>query len=289
MVGEADDRPARPQARDRGGGAAGVASARGSPRRRAPRRGRTRRSTSRGRRSACRRPRASGGGSRIDGSTARAIRSIVCDGLDGIAPTAVSAESITAEVPSRIAFATSLASARVGSACSIIDSSICVAVITGLPRSRQRRMIRFCISGTVAAPISTPRSPRATISGVGLGEHLVERVDRLGLLDLGDHLRRRAVRAISSLSSRTSSAAARRRARRSRRRSRARSRGRRDPSRSATEPGSATPGRLTPLWDADLAADDDEAAGTSLVDVLDREPDEAVVDQHVVAGPQHLR
>ena len=71
---------------------------------------------------------------------------------------------MTAEVPSRIAFATSLASARVGSACSIIDSSICVAVITGFPASRQRRMICFCSSGTVAAPISTPRSPRATIS-----------------------------------------------------------------------------------------------------------------------------
>ena len=73
-------------------------------------------------------------------------------------------ESMIAEVPSRIAFATSLASARVGSACSTIDSSICVAVITGFPASRQRRMICFWCSGTVAAPISTPRSPRATIS-----------------------------------------------------------------------------------------------------------------------------
>ena len=41
---------------------------------------------------------------------------------------------MTADVPSRIAFATSLASARVGSAWWIIDSSICVAVITGFPR-----------------------------------------------------------------------------------------------------------------------------------------------------------
>ena len=116
--------------------------------------------------------------------------SIVRTASTGYAPIAVSAESITAEVPSRIAFATSLASARVGSACSTIDSSICVAVITGFPTSRQRRMICFWISGTVAPPISTPRSPRATISAVGLGEHLVERVDRLGLLDLRDHARR---------------------------------------------------------------------------------------------------
>ena len=43
-----------------------------------------------------------------------------------------------AEVPSRIAFATSDASARVGSGEWIIDSSICVAVITGLPRSSAR-------------------------------------------------------------------------------------------------------------------------------------------------------
>ena len=71
---------------------------------------------------------------------------------------------MTAAVPSRIALATSEASARVGSGASIIDSSICVAVITGLPASRPRRMIRFWASGTSAAPISTPRSPRATIS-----------------------------------------------------------------------------------------------------------------------------
>ena len=67
-------------------------------------------------------------------------------------------------MPSRIAFATSEASARVGSGAWIIDSSICVAVITGFPRSSERRMIRFCRSGTSAAPISTPRSPRATIT-----------------------------------------------------------------------------------------------------------------------------
>ena len=71
---------------------------------------------------------------------------------------------MTAEVPSRIALATSEASARVGSGASIIDSSICVAVITVLPASRPSRMRRFCSIGTSAAPISTPRSPRATMS-----------------------------------------------------------------------------------------------------------------------------
>jgi len=44
---------------------------------------------------------------------------------------AVSAESITASEPSKIALATSEASARVGLGFSVMDSSICVAVITG--------------------------------------------------------------------------------------------------------------------------------------------------------------
>ena len=69
-----------------------------------------------------------------------------------------------AEVPSRIAFAMSEASARVGSGAWIIDSSICVAVITGFACSSALWMIRFCRRGTSAAPISTPRSPRATIT-----------------------------------------------------------------------------------------------------------------------------
>ena len=46
---------------------------------------------------------------------------------------AVSPESMTAEVPSKTAFATSVISARVGLACAIMDSSICVAVMTILP------------------------------------------------------------------------------------------------------------------------------------------------------------
>ena len=82
----------------------------------------------------------------------------------GYWPTAVSPESMSADVPSRTAFATSLASARVGSGRVIIDSSICVAVIAGFPCSSAQRMIRFWTSGTAAGPISTPRSPRATMT-----------------------------------------------------------------------------------------------------------------------------
>ncbi len=79
-------------------------------------------------------------------------------------PEAVSAESITASVPSRMAFATSEASARVGRARSIMLSSIWVAVITGLPAAFAMAMIFFCRVGTSSVESSTPRSPRATIT-----------------------------------------------------------------------------------------------------------------------------
>ena len=47
---------------------------------------------------------------------------------------------------------------------SIIDSSICVAVTTGVPTSTQWRMICFCRWGTSSSGQSMPRSPRATIT-----------------------------------------------------------------------------------------------------------------------------
>ena len=56
-----------------------------------------------------------------------------------------------------------LKSARVGTALTIIDSIICVAVITTLSSSRARRIMRFCSAGTAALPTSTARSPRATM------------------------------------------------------------------------------------------------------------------------------
>jgi hypothetical protein len=66
-------------------------------------------------------------------SAAAAMRRMASTASTGCRPAAVSAESITASVPSRMALATSLASARVGRGCCTIDSSICVAVITGRP------------------------------------------------------------------------------------------------------------------------------------------------------------
>ncbi len=81
----------------------------------------------------------------------------------GYWPEALSAESITASVPSSTALATSETSARVGTGEEIIDSIICVAVMVSLLSARASRIIRFCSAGTEASPTSTARSPRATM------------------------------------------------------------------------------------------------------------------------------
>ena len=77
---------------------------------------------------------------------------------------AVSPESITASVPSSTALKTSLASARVGRLELSMLLSICVAVITGTRARWQAAITCFWIAGTRATSISTPRSPRATIT-----------------------------------------------------------------------------------------------------------------------------
>ena len=92
------------------------------------------------------------------------MRAIASTARTGKLPAAVSAESITASVPSMTALATSSTSARVGIGDSTIDCSIWVAVITTRCRARVSRMIFFCRPGSSASPISTPKSPRATIT-----------------------------------------------------------------------------------------------------------------------------
>jgi hypothetical protein len=88
-------------------------------------------------------------------------------------------------VPSRIAFATSLTSARVGTGLRCIESSIWVAVITGFPFITVVRMICFWTIGTSGSGISTPRSPRATIVPSASGT-ISEVPDAFLVLDLGD-------------------------------------------------------------------------------------------------------
>mmetsp|Transcript_27663 Transcript_27663/g.65875 ORF Transcript_27663/g.65875 Transcript_27663/m.65875 type:complete len:222 (+) Transcript_27663:788-1453(+) len=81
----------------------------------------------------------------------------------GHTPLAVSPESITQSVPWHTALATSVTSARVGRGLTTIDSSIWVAVMTGLPAMLHLRMIIFCARYTSWMGISMPRSPRATM------------------------------------------------------------------------------------------------------------------------------
>mmetsp|Transcript_1935 Transcript_1935/g.4806 ORF Transcript_1935/g.4806 Transcript_1935/m.4806 type:complete len:301 (+) Transcript_1935:132-1034(+) len=96
-------------------------------------------------------------------SASSQMRRMMVTALSGNCPAAVSPESMTQSVPSSTAFATSLASARVGRGSPVMDSSICVAVTTGLPIRLHRPIIIFCAKNTFSGGISMPRSPRATM------------------------------------------------------------------------------------------------------------------------------
>ena len=76
-------------------------------------------------------------------SVSLAIRRIISTTSRGCSPIAVSPESMQASAPSRMALATSVASARVGRRAWCMLSSICVATITGFWYRWQARMIRF--------------------------------------------------------------------------------------------------------------------------------------------------
>ena len=80
---------------------------------------------------------ATGIGGRV--SASRMIASSVCTARPGRGPTAVSPASMMASTPSSTALAASLTSARVGRGSVRIDSSTCVATITGpAPGARAR-------------------------------------------------------------------------------------------------------------------------------------------------------
>jgi len=97
-------------------------------------------------------------------SASAAIRAMVATASTGKRPMAVSSDNITASVPSRTALVTSVTSARVGRGASVMLLSICVAVMTGLPAKLAFSMIFRCAVGTCSGGISTPRSPRATMT-----------------------------------------------------------------------------------------------------------------------------
>mmetsp|Transcript_440 Transcript_440/g.1564 ORF Transcript_440/g.1564 Transcript_440/m.1564 type:complete len:288 (-) Transcript_440:805-1668(-) len=83
---------------------------------------------------------------------------------NGYFPAAVSPDSMTQSVPSMTALATSVASALVGLGAPVMDSNICVAVMTGFPASLHLRIILFCAKKICSMRISIPKSPRATIT-----------------------------------------------------------------------------------------------------------------------------
>mmetsp|Transcript_23298 Transcript_23298/g.66183 ORF Transcript_23298/g.66183 Transcript_23298/m.66183 type:complete len:223 (+) Transcript_23298:611-1279(+) len=90
------------------------------------------------------------------------MQAIVSTASFGYKPLAVSAESMTQSVPSRTALATSLHSALVGRGRSVMESSICVLVTTGLPARLAQRMMAFCARKSLESGSSMPRSPRDT-------------------------------------------------------------------------------------------------------------------------------
>ena len=149
-------------------------------------------------------------------------------------------------------------------------------------------MIRFCSSGTVAAPISTPRSPRATITASASAStsssastasafsifaitRAVEPRSRMIALQLA-HVRRGAhererdvVDAEAERELEIDEVLLGQRRNRDRH-----------------------AGKVDALVRLHPATDDDGAAGAARIDLLDAEPHEAVVDQHVVPRLEHL-
>ncbi len=98
-----------------------------------------------------------------DSSVLIAILYIVFTASTGYLPAAVSPDNIIQLLPSIIAFAMSVTSALVGLGFLIMESNICVAVITGFPAIFDFFIRSFCTIGISSAFTSTPRSPLATM------------------------------------------------------------------------------------------------------------------------------
>merc|ERR1711935_1273332 len=96
-------------------------------------------------------------------SASRAILAMIETASVGYSPLAVSPDNMTQSAPSRTALATSDPSARVGRGFLTIDSSICVAQMTGLPALLHLAINCFWAMNTFSGGISMPISPLATM------------------------------------------------------------------------------------------------------------------------------
>ena len=204
----------------------------------------------------------------------------------GYCPAADSADSITASAPSKIAVATSETSARVGTGLEIIDSSIWVATTTGLPARREVRVICFCTPGTFSSGISTPRSPRATISASVRSMMSPSRVTACGFSIFAITAAR--PRVIFLASAMSSGRWTNESATQSMPASSAASRSERSLGASA-EVGMVVSGRLTPLRSDNLPPTSTRVAMRLLVDLDDGEPQLAVVEQQAYARARWRR
>ena len=134
-------------------------------------------------------------------SASRMIASSVCTARAGNAPAAVSPASMIASTPSSTALAASLTSARVGRGSVVIDSSTCVATMTGM-RCRHARARDFLLDARNAlerhleAEIASAPPSRASHAS-RISSSCVE---RLRPLELRDEHRVRLVRVHHQLS-----------------------------------------------------------------------------------------
>ena len=86
-----------------------------------------------------------------------------------------------------MALATSEASARVGRGLSIIDSSICVAVMTGLRYSAARQVDVFLQRGDFFGRDFNSKISASDHDGVGHLEDRIKMFDSLWFFEFGDH------------------------------------------------------------------------------------------------------
>ena len=117
------------------------------------------------------------------------MRFIVSTDSTGNSPMAVSPESMQASAPSRIALATSVASARVGRRLWCMLSSICVATITGLPCRWHSAHDPLLHDGDLGHVHFDAQIAAGDHHALGSRDDLADLLHGFGLFDFGDRHR----------------------------------------------------------------------------------------------------